>query len=568
MLGKNLGQCELYNVGNIFPLSMAPSSFHAQLAKAAPNLFADADFAKCYSRTMGRPSVSPAQLAIITLLQHEAGVSDEEAIARTTYDLRWAAALRREAGIPFCAKSTLQLFRSHLIIHEAIRKVFVASIREAKRAGLLTGKTFRVAIDTKPIDGRGAVEDTYNLLANGIRQLARALAKSEKQQPKKWMSEHGLSRYTDPSIKGNADIDWSDAAAKATLITGIVADARKLLGMVSDQGSKALEASQLLSQLLLQDIEETTTPTGEPAAKIKEGTAKDRIPSATDPDQRHGRKSSSKRFVGSKASVAVDTDSQIITAVEVIAGNAGDATGALELVEQAEANTGMTVEATLGDCAYGGGETRQSFSDAERELLAKVPKENENGGLFPKNRFDIDLEADTVTCPAGHTTAEFHRLSDGHKVFTFGEACLACTMRSECTKGSDGRTISVHPQELLLRQARAYQQTQEGRDTLRERVVVEHRLARLSQLGIGQARYKGRKKTLFQLMMAATVANLRRSWNWAEAKNASGKAKSASQTAPQAIVNAILDVVASNIPHILSRFVRFTVRAHPIWCFS
>ena len=40
------------------------------------------------------------------------------------------------------------------------------------------------------------------------------------------------------------------------------------------------------------------------------------------------------------------------------------------------------------------------------------------------------------------------------------------------------------------------------------RVVVEHRLARLVQLGLRQARYFGRTKTLFQLFMAATVANL------------------------------------------------------------
>jgi hypothetical protein len=38
--------------------------------------------------------------------------------------------------------------------------------------------------------------------------------------------------------------------------------------------------------------------------------------------------------------------------------------------------------------------------------------------------------------------------------------------------------------------------------------VVEHRLARLAQLGVRQARYFGRTKTLFQLLMAATVANL------------------------------------------------------------
>lgn len=36
---------------------------------------------------------------------------------------------------------------------------------------------------------------------------------------------------------------------------------------------------------------------------------------------------------------------------------------------------------------------------------------------------------------------------------------------------------------------------------------MEHRLARLVQLGIRQARYFGREKTLFQLAMAAAVAN-------------------------------------------------------------
>jgi hypothetical protein len=37
---------------------------------------------------------------------------------------------------------------------------------------------------------------------------------------------------------------------------------------------------------------------------------------------------------------------------------------------------------------------------------------------------------------------------------------------------------------------------------------VEHRIARLVQLGIRQARYVGRTKTLFQLCLAAAVANL------------------------------------------------------------
>ena len=38
--------------------------------------------------------------------------------------------------------------------------------------------------------------------------------------------------------------------------------------------------------------------------------------------------------------------------------------------------------------------------------------------------------------------------------------------------------------------------------------MVEHRIARLVQLGIRQARYFGRRKTLLQVLLAATLANL------------------------------------------------------------
>ena len=68
--------------------------------------------------------------------------------------------------------------------------------------------------------------------------------------------------------------------------------------------------------------------------------------------------------------MAVDTDSQLITAVDVLPGNARDSVGALELVEQSEENTGIEVEETIGDCAYGDGATRQTFAEADRTLVA------------------------------------------------------------------------------------------------------------------------------------------------------------------------------------------------------
>ena len=82
--------------------------------------------------------------------------------------------------------------------------------------------------------------------------------------------------------------------------------------------------------------------------------------SVHDPEMRHGHKSSRRRFDGHKAAIVVDTDTQLITAVAVLPGNAPDNLGALELVEESEANTGVPVQEAMGDAAYGDGVTRQA----------------------------------------------------------------------------------------------------------------------------------------------------------------------------------------------------------------
>ena len=69
----------------------------------------------------------------------------------------------------------------------------------------------------------------------------------------------------------------------------------------------------------------------------------------------------------------VDTDTQLITAVDVLPGNAPDNLGALDLVEETEANAEVSVTEAMGDTAYGDGGTRQAFAAAGRQLVAKVP---------------------------------------------------------------------------------------------------------------------------------------------------------------------------------------------------
>ena len=97
---------------------------------------------------------------------------------------------------------------------------------------------------------------------------------------------------------------------------------------------------------------------------------------AHDPEMRHSHTSQSKRFDGHKVALAVDVESQMITAVEVLPGNAPDHERALELVEESEENAQVEVEETIGDCAFGDGLTRQEFADAGR----KRPKQRH----FPK----------------------------------------------------------------------------------------------------------------------------------------------------------------------------------------
>jgi hypothetical protein len=162
----------------------------------------------------------------------------------------------------------------------------------------------------------------------------------------------------------------------------------------------------------------------------------------------------------------------------------------------------------IGDCAYGAGGTRAEFAASGRRLVAKVP-DLHNQELFTKTAFQIDLDAGTCTCPNQHSTDDLRRAKGGGGTFVFAtEVCAACPLRSQCTRGQAGRTVQVHPQEALLQQARELQASPAFDEARRRRQVVEHRIARLVQLGIRQARYLGRTKTVFQLCLAAAVANL------------------------------------------------------------
>ena len=403
MLGKRSDQKGLWEADRLYLDYVGQDTFYGLLASLRGRLFSDDDFAEIYCPDNGRDSVPPSLLATALLLQTYDQVSDAEAKARADFDIRWKVALGIEIEDRPFAKSTLQLFRAQLILHEKVRKVFESSLRLARQSGYLKKRGMRVALDTTYILGRGAVKDTYNLLADGIVKLLRVLAAVANIAVGEWAEAQGYERYFGSRIKGEATIDWSDRKAQRKLLGEIVADADRLLEMArqawvelpeaSAQRQSIVDGAELLGQLLLQDVErksgdgDADADAADDGVSLRDGVSKDRMLSVHDPELRHGHKSSRRRCNGHKAAIVVDTDSQLITAVDVLSGNAPDNLGALELVEASEASTGSVVEEAMGDAAYGDGGTRQTFADAGRRLVAKAPG-RPNRKHFPKMTFN------------------------------------------------------------------------------------------------------------------------------------------------------------------------------------
>lgn len=520
MLGRRSPQRELFRPDHVHLRHVGEGTFYGMLARGGRELFRDADFADLYRVDFGRPSVPPSQLCVLLVLQTYDGVSDEEAIERTAYDLRWKVALGLDLESKLCAKSTLQLFRAKLVLHERFGELFEKSVDACRRAGLLGRRKLEVAIDSTPVLGRGAVKDTFNLISDQIRVLVREVCALKGLDESAVIMEQGLSRHFGESFKGSVEIDWTDADARRALVGQLVGDARVALelGRVALRGfakdsERALpvrQACALLADLLQQDIDEAPKDGGGPM--IRRGTSKDRIVSTTDPEMRHGRKSQSQSFEGYKASLVAETEHGVILATDVHPANVADREPVKELLAAAESSAEQNVARMIGDTAYGDVGTREEIGQRGVEVIAKVPPVSRRKGCFSVEDFKIEERRGCAICPAGKRSARRHRIyfhGDGWRYVFSRDDCDACALRKQCTMSkAKGRSISVtvitRQQAVLRKRFRA----PNVQRIYRRRIVAEHRIGRLRQLGIGQARFFGRIKIAFQVALAAAVANL------------------------------------------------------------
>lgn len=135
-------------------------------------------------------------------------------------------------------------------------------------------------------------------------------------------------------------------------------------------------------------------------------------------------------------------------------------------------------------------------------------------GHFPKDRFTIDLDAKTVTCPAGVTVPI--RASSGGRhagAARFGAACRTCPLAGQCTTARDGRTITIGPHEARLAAARQAQASPAWQaDYKATRPKVERKIGHLMRRRHGgrRARVRGRAKVAADFALLAAATNLAR----------------------------------------------------------
>ncbi len=167
--------------------------------------------------------------------------------------------------------------------------------------------------------------------------------------------------------------------------------------------------------------------------------------------------------------------------------------------------------AVYGDSAYGAGSVLETLEDAGAEIMCKVQPPGAPGGRFAKDAFTIDLQAGTVSCPAGHTAA-LRAVRDG-QIARFGQACQACPLAGQCTTSTDGRTIHLGPHEQQLTRARERQSDPVWKaDYIATRPKVERKIAHLMRRKHGgrRARVRGHTKVDADFALLAAAVNLAR----------------------------------------------------------
>src|SRR5580658_2016418 len=233
----NSRQQPLFAVRRFVPKPYETGSFYDMLERYGELLIKAEDFPRTSLGEGGVDGICVVLKSKLVLIQKKHSWSDEETVRRVRTDLEVKACLGLGVEQEGPSQPTLSRHRKRMeeleldcVYHER----FVALLKTLE----LVKEEEAVLIDSVPVAGAGQVQDSYNLLAGGIRQGLRRLAQCTGERGAEVARRLDLDLYVERGIKGKVAVDWETTEGPRKLLERLVTDAQRLQGAITDYFAK------------------------------------------------------------------------------------------------------------------------------------------------------------------------------------------------------------------------------------------------------------------------------------------------------------------------------------------
>jgi IS5 family transposase len=451
-------------------------------------------------KAFGRPPVDGVFMLKLELLARQYRLSDREVIAAARFNIAYRLFLGISLKSPLPHHTLLTYFR-HRLGPERLQQVFDNLVGQARRLGLVKDR-LRLK-DATHIIANIAVPSTIRLVAEARDQLLEALRPFA---PDRVSVEEERAQAIH---QGSADAkDEERLLQRVTHLRAVLAWAddvprQEVFGQRSGKVQEQLRQALALAHKILADREDPK--------------AGDKVISVQDPDARRGKHGA--WFDGYLCDIAMDADSEIITALNVLPANGDEGADAAHLIRQEEQAQGNDVQGLSADgAAYRGPVLRELTDPSGLNLeVFTPPSEPPASQGFAPERFSLTVidGKPALSCPAGATTTKRTRNGHdtGYKYHFHKEQCRRCTLRGQCLASPDaqGRTVIKNDYEAEYQAAQAKARTPAYTKVRREHPAIERKLSELvGRHDARHARYRGRPRVLYQQLLTGLVVNMKR----------------------------------------------------------
>jgi transposase len=503
----------------------------------------DAGFGSAYG-VRGAPGISPAQLAVVTVLQFAGNLTDRQAADAVRGRLDWKYCLGlalEDEGFNF---SVLSEFRDRVVAAGLEREIFDRLLARLKELGLVKAGG-RQRTDATHVLGRIRQLNRLELAGETVRAALEALAAAVPDWlatviDASWQQTYGqrIDQIRLPASE----------AQRAALAVAYGQDGYRLLEAVRAPGAPAwareLPAVQVLRRVWIQHYYRVIDEHGEQVTRREareHGLPPGRlmIISPYDTAARYGEKRGKgwggyKVHLSETCSPPASDDAasgrpalpNLLTNVATTAASVPDVTMTGPVHDRLQAaGLGPAEHAVDGGYTSAGAllDARARGITLTGPLRTTATRQARTPGGYTPDKFTIDWDRRQLTCPQGVTSTQWHTTTQQGReqiaVAWPASACQPCPARNLCTTSSRkvGRQLWLRPREIheAVQAARAEQATAQWKARYAIRAGAEATMWQVTHVtGIRRARYRGLPKIELEHYAAAAATNLIRLDAW------------------------------------------------------